>query len=117
MVGDVFVAGEGQRLAPTRRVVSLIVALALFASMLLLVADKAEAAPSAPVAAAVSVDAATAQFNISAIVCPILLFLRAAFGPFFAGIFDSLLAAFGCINVSPGGPTTTDDDNGDNGDN
>jgi hypothetical protein len=108
MVGDVLVAGENQGLAPTRRIVSLVVALALFASMLLVVADKAEAAPAASVATA-TVSADAAQFSISAIVCPILLFLRAAFGPFFAGIFDSLLAAFGCIAVSPGGPTTTDD--------
>ena len=88
---------------------SLLVALALFASMLFVVADRAEAAPAAPVATA-TVSADVGQFSIPAIVCPILLFLRAAFGPFFAGIFDSLLAAFGCINVSPGGPTTTDDD-------
>ena len=39
-----------------------------------------------------------AQINIQAIVCPILLALRAAFGNFFGlgAIFDALLAAFGC---------------------
>lgn len=55
--------------------------------------------------------AKASQFSIGAIVCPILQFLRAAFGPFFGGIFDSLLAAFGC-NPAPSGavaaaPTTS----------
>ena len=97
--------------APARRVVSLLVGIALLATMLLLVADKAEAAPGAgPAAALVVTGGDSGQFSIAAIVCPILLFLRAAFGPFFSGIFDSLLAAFGCINVSPGGPIDDDDD-------
>jgi hypothetical protein len=90
-------------------VVSVLVGLALIATMLLVVVDRAEAAPAAPAAASLTVGGAE-QFNIAAIVCPILLFLRAAFGPFFAGIFDSLLAAFGCITVSPGGEPPDDDD-------
>ena len=109
MVGDVLVVGGTRGHAPARRVVATLVAIALLGAMLLVVADRAEASAGAPVAAAVSVDSA-AQFSIPAIVCPILLFLRAAFGPFFGGIFDSLLAAFGCINVSPGGPPDDDDD-------
>ncbi len=38
------------------------------------------------------------QFNFQAIVCPILLALKAAFGSFFGlgAVFDGLLAAFGC---------------------
>lgn len=35
--------------------------------------------------------------NIQAIVCPILLNLASVFGGFFAGIFNALLAAFGCV--------------------
>lgn len=87
----------------------MLVGLALIATMLLVVVDRADAAPVGGKAAAVSVTAGAEQFSISAIVCPILLFLRAAFGPFFAGIFDSLLAAFGCITVSPGGDPDDDD--------
>ena len=110
MVGDVVMVGSRGH-APARRVVSLLVGIALLATMLLLVADKAEAAPAAGPAAALVVSGGdSAQFSIPAIVCPILLFLRAAFGPFFSGIFDSLLAAFGCINVSPGGSIPDDDD-------
>ena len=40
---------------------------------------------------------ADAQINIQQIVCPILISLRNVFGGFFAGIFDALLAAFGCV--------------------
>ncbi len=112
MVGDVLVVG-GSRVghAPARRAVSVLVGLALIATMLLVVVDKADAAPVSGDTAALVVGAGDAgQLSISAIVCPILLFLRAAFGPFFAGIFDSLLAAFGCINVSPGGDPDDDDD-------
>ena len=46
-----------------------------------------------------------AQINFQAIVCPILLALRAAFGNFFGlgAIFNGLLAAFGC-SVPSGTP-------------
>lgn len=40
---------------------------------------------------------AEAQINFTQIVCPILINLGNAFGGFFAGIFQSLLAAFGCV--------------------
>ena len=42
--------------------------------------------------------ASSAQINIQAIVCPILLALRAIFGHFFGlgAIFDGLLTRFGC---------------------
>ena len=109
MVGDVLVVGGSRGHALTRRVVSVMVAVAMLGALLLVVADRAEASPSS-VAVASVVAPESAQFGISQIVCPILLFLRAAFGPFFSGIFDSLLAAFGCINVSPGGPPDDDDD-------
>ena len=66
---------------------------------------------SAAVATAVTVlcvviagaGSSAAQINIGAIVCPILLALKAIFGSFFGlgAIFDALLTAFGC-NVSGG---------------
>ena len=40
--------------------------------------------------------AAEAQINIAGIICPILINLSQAFGGFFAGIFNALLALFGC---------------------
>ncbi|HEX7277946.1 MAG TPA: hypothetical protein VF244_11270 [Acidimicrobiales bacterium] len=42
--------------------------------------------------------AASAGISLQAIVCPILLALRAGFGSFFGlgAVFDALLAAFGC---------------------
>jgi hypothetical protein len=72
---------------------------------MMMVSDRADASTAGAGVAATATAGASAggsQFSIAAIVCPILLFLRAAFGPFFAGIFDSLLAAFGCITVPSG---------------
>ena len=100
-------AGRSMRL----RVSSVIVALALVAATLLIVQQRAEAAPgSAPAAAAVAVpglDGASAQItiNIAAIVCPILIAVRNAFAEtaffsFVQAILNQLLVFFGC---SPSG--------------
>lgn len=86
-MGIVNADGGTGRHTLVRRFASLGAAAATAATMLFVVVSNASAAP-------------VAQFNIGSIVCPILLFLRAAFGPFFAGIFDSLLAAFGCVGPS-----------------
>ena len=39
---------------------------------------------------------ADAQINFFSFICPILISLANAFGAFFGGIFNALLAAFGC---------------------
>lgn len=88
------------------RVSSLIVALAIMAATLLVVQQRAEAAPvGAPAAAAIAapaLDGASAQIiDFAAIVCPILLAIRNAFAdsPFFSfveAILNQLLVAFGC---------------------
>ena len=86
-----------------RRTLSLLLPIFLLAALMMMVSDRADASTAGAGVAATAVaasgagTAAAAQFDFRAIICPILLFLRAAFGPFFAGIFDSLLAAFGCI--------------------
>ncbi|MEA2828897.1 MAG: hypothetical protein QOG43_3336 [Actinomycetota bacterium] len=87
-----------------RRVLSLLLPVLLLAALMMMVSDRADASTAGAGVAATATAGASAgsQFSIAAIVCPILLFLRAAFGPFFAGIFDSLLAAFGCITVPSG---------------
>lgn len=84
------------------RVGAVIAAFALMFAMLVLVQDRADAAPTGAVAAAVVAPAAVAaQINIAAIVCPTLLAIRNAFanGPF-AGfvtpILNNLIVAFGC---------------------
>ena len=80
------------------RVGAVIAAFALVFAMLVLVQDRADAAPAArgPVAAAVA-----PQINIAAIVCPTLLAIRAAFantpfGGFVTPILNNLIVAFGC---------------------
>jgi hypothetical protein len=85
------------------RVGAVIAAFALMFAMLVLVQDRADAAPATgAVAAAVVAPAATnAQINIAAIVCPTLLAIRAAFantpfGGFVTPILNNLIVAFGC---------------------
>ncbi|MEA2900192.1 MAG: hypothetical protein QOH36_79 [Actinomycetota bacterium] len=90
-----------------RRTLSLLLPIFLLAALMMMVGDRADASTAGAGVAATAVASsgaagAASQFSISAIVCPILLFLRAAFGPFFAGLFDSLLAAFGCITQPSG---------------
>ena len=79
------------------RLFSLLVAFALIAGTLLLIQQRADAAPARPAAAA------TAQFGdvISSIVCPILLAVRNAFsggifGDFVTPLLNQFLVAFGC---------------------
>ncbi len=83
------------------RLSSLLVAIALVAGTLLIVQHRAEAAPSATVAAAIAAPAVAAQINIQAIVCPILISIRSAFAnsaffSFVQPILNQLLVAFGC---------------------
>jgi hypothetical protein len=86
-----------------RRVLSLLLPILLLAALMMMVSDRADAsAGSAGAVATASASGGGSQFSIQAIVCPILLFLRAVFGAFLAGIFDALLAAFGCITVPSG---------------
>ncbi len=91
------------------RVASVVAALALVFAMVVLLQQRADAAPSAGAAAVagatVGVADGSAQVNFSQIVCPILLSIRAAFAnsPFFSfiqPIIDQLLAQFGCV-ISP----------------
>ncbi len=86
-----------------RRVLSLLLPILLLAALMMMVSDRADASSgSAGAVATASASGAGSQFSIQAIVCPILLFLRAVFGSFLAGIFDALLAAFGCITIPSG---------------
>ena len=88
------------------RVSSLLIAFAMLAGSLLLVQQRADAAPAsagpvAAVAAPVLDSAAQININIQAIVCPILFAVRDAFddgpfGAFVTPILNQLLAAFGC---------------------
>jgi hypothetical protein len=86
------------------RVSSLLIAFAILAGSLLLVQQRADAAPASagPVAAVVvAAPGAAAQINIQGIVCPILFSVRNAFaagpfGGFVTPILNQLLAAFGC---------------------
>ena len=91
------------------RVSSLLIAFAMLAGSLLLIQQRADAAPvsSGPVAAVVApgLDASAQIGDIGAfirsIVCPILFSVRAAFaggpfGGFVTPILDQLLVAFGC---------------------
>jgi hypothetical protein len=83
------------------RLSSVLVAFALLAGSLLLVQHRAEAAPSAPVAAAIAAPAVAAQINFQAIVCPILISIRNAFATssffsFVQPILNQLLVGFGC---------------------
>ena len=85
-----------------RRVLSLLLPILLLAALMMMVSDRADASTGSAGAVATASASGGSQFSIQAIVCPILLFLRAAFGSFFAGIFDALLAAFGCITIPSG---------------
>ncbi len=78
------VTGGTRNRGLVRRVTSLGAAVATAVTMLVVVSTGATAS--------------SAQINFQAIVCPILLALRAAFGNFFGlgAVFDGLLAAFGC---------------------
>ena len=85
------------------RLSSVLVAFALIAGTLLMVQHRAEAAPSAPVAAAIAAPAVAAQIqiNFAAIVCPILISIRNAFASstffsFVSPILNQLLVGFGC---------------------
>ena len=90
------------------RVSSMLIAFAMLAGSLLLIQQRADAAPagSGPVAAvAVAGLDAAAQIDVGAlirsIVCPILFAVRDAFddgpfGGFVTPILNNLLAAFGC---------------------
>ena len=97
---------EGYGPTAFRRVLSLLLPVLLLAALMMVVADRADASTAAAgVAATATASGATAgaaQINFQAIVCPILLALRAfflnsPFAGFLAGIFTSLLAAFGCV--------------------
>ena len=86
-MGHVSSIGGVSRHALARRVASLGAVMATTATMLFIVVGNAAASP-------------VAQINIQAIVCPILLALRAVFGGFLGGFFDALLVRFGCIVTS-----------------
>ncbi len=83
-MGHVSSMGGASRHALARRIASIGGVAVTTATMLFIMVGNAAASP-------------TAQISIQAIVCPILLILRAIFGGFFGGIFDALLARFGCI--------------------
>jgi hypothetical protein len=76
------------------RIGAVIAAFALVFAMLVMVQDRADAAP-------VTRGAVAEQINISSIVCPTLLAIRAAFantpfGGFVTPILNNLIVAFGC---------------------
>jgi len=80
------------------RVGAVVASFALVFAMLVMVQDRADAAPvsNGAVAAAVA-----PQINIQSIVCPTLLAIRAAFantpfGGFVTPILNNLIVAFGC---------------------
>jgi hypothetical protein len=109
---------DGTGSAAFRRTLSLLLPVFLLAALMIMVADRADASTAAGAgvaAAAVTAGGASttagAQINIAALVCSILSALRAAFGAFFGGIFDRLLAAFGCTAVPSGVVGGGDDDN------
>ena len=102
--------GSGVVRGTRLRVSSLLIAFAMLAGSLLLIQQRADAAPAgAGTVAAVALPAldAPAQINIDvgalirSIVCPILFAVRDAFddgpfGGFVTPILNNLLAAFGC---------------------
>lgn len=101
------IATVGETRSTRVRVASLALAMLLAAGALLLVQQRADAAPGgAAVAASIAGgDAVTAQIDIGAlirsIVCPILVAVRNAFAgtPFFGfveAILNQLLVSFGC---------------------
>jgi hypothetical protein len=90
------VSGGAVRRVRTR-LLSVLLAFALMAGTLLLIQQRADAAPARPAAAA------TAQFGelFSSVVCPILLAVRNAFsggifGDFVTPLLNQFLVAFGC---------------------
>jgi len=107
-----FQALEIDRGGPTafRRTLSLLLPIFLLAALMMMVSDRADASTAGAGVAAAAVaasgaggaSAGAAQFNFQAIICPILLFLRAIFGSFLGGLFDALLAAFGCVTQPSG---------------
>lgn len=100
------VATVGETRSTRVKVASLALAMLLAAGALLLVQQRADAAPVGAVAASIAGgDSVTAQLDIGAlirsIVCPILIAVRNAFAdsPFFGfvePILNQLLAFFGC---------------------
>lgn len=92
------------------RVGSVLAALALLFAMVVLLQQRADAAPVAGAAAVAGAsasvtDSASAQLNFNQVFCAILLQIRAAFAtsPFFSfiqPIIDQLLLRFGCA-ISP----------------
>ena len=90
-------AGVATRDRARFRVGSLLIAVALVVVALVLVQQRADAAPAA------QIDVAAL---IRSIVCPILNQLAAAFANFFGGIvtpiINALQAAFGCGGISGG---------------
>ena len=84
-----------------RRTLSLLLPIFLLAALMMMVSDRADASTAgagvAATAVASSGAAAASQFDAGAFICPILLFLAAAFGPAFAAFIQPLLVAFGCI--------------------
>ena len=108
VAGPDHIEGWGLRI----RMGSVVAALALAFTMVVLVQHRADAAPAAAAvpAAVAGVGEITAQINVGdlirQIVCPILLAVRNAFaGTFLASfvtpIINQLLVAFGCV-ISPG---------------
>ena len=101
------VAGYAESRPLRLRVGAVIAGLALLFAMVVLVQDRADAAPRAAVAAASATETAVnAQINFNQIFCAVLLSIRNAFAgsPFFsfiAAAINALLVAFGCI-PSPG---------------
>ena len=99
---------EGTGSAAFRRTLSLLLPVFLLAALMIMVADRADASTAGAGVAAAAVTAggssaaAGAQISIRALVCAILTSVRAAFGSFFGGIFDRLLAGFGCTAVPSG---------------
>ena len=96
-----------------RRTLSLLMPVFLLAALMIMVADRADASTvGAGTAAAAAVSSgsggtsvgAGAQINVRAIICAILVALRAGFGGFFGAIFDRLIAAFGCTAAPSGVP-------------
>jgi hypothetical protein len=95
-----------------RRTLSLLLPIFLLAALMMMVSDRADASTAGAGVAATAVASsgaagAASQFSISAIVCPILLAIRAAFGSgpfgsFVSAALQPLLVAFGCITQPSG---------------
>ena len=101
------VPGEVSAHAVRMRIGAAVAALSLLFAMVILVQERADAAPGGgSAAAAVSIGSGAAQIDFNAIICSTFLAVRNAFlnSPFFAFVaaaINPILQRFGCV-ISPG---------------